>query len=110
MAHIIPSGVFCHYFTVGCRTENGFTVLLVERGPGVETKQIKTSYSTTAGTAYITFDDVKVPVENVLGKEDGGLLVMLSNFNHERWVMACASVRSQRMIVEECLSNNPSCL
>jgi len=29
--------------------------------------------------------------------------VILSNFNHERWVMCCASARSQRGIVEECL-------
>ncbi|KAG6918633.1 hypothetical protein DXG01_012752 [Tephrocybe rancida] len=83
--------------------QDGFTVILVERGPGVETKQIKTSYSTTAGTAYITFDDVRVPVGNTLGEEGGGIFVMLSNFNHERWVMCCASARSQRGIIEECL-------
>ena len=47
----------------------------------METKQIKTSYSTAAGTAYITFDNVNVPAENMLGPEDGGLLVILSNFN-----------------------------
>lgn len=28
---------------------------------------------------------------------------MLSNFNHERWVMICSAARGQRMIVEECL-------
>lgn len=39
---------------------------------------IKTSYSPTAGTAYITFDNVKVPVENTLGPEDAGLLVVCS--------------------------------
>lgn len=78
-------------------------MLLIERGEGVETKQIKTSYSTTAGTAYITFDNVKVPVENTLGEEGAGIYVMLSNFNHERWVMCCSSARSQRMVVEECL-------
>jgi len=43
----------------------------------VETKQIKTSYSTTAGTAYITFDNVKVPTENTLGEEGGGIFVIL---------------------------------
>jgi hypothetical protein len=92
----------------------------VERGDGVETKPIKTSYvnftsalelnsstyesqSPTAGTAFITFDNVKVPIENTLGPEGGGIFVMLSNFNHERWVMICSSARSQRFIVEECL-------
>jgi alkylation response protein AidB-like acyl-CoA dehydrogenase len=98
----ITNGHFSDYFTVGCRTDGGFTVILIERGPGVETTSIKTSYSPTAGTAYVTFDDVKVPVENTLGPENGGLLVMLSNFNHERWVMCCSSIRSQRAIVEEC--------
>ncbi|KAH6913048.1 acyl-CoA dehydrogenase [Coprinopsis sp. MPI-PUGE-AT-0042] len=82
----ITNGTFAHYFTVGCKTEDGFTVVLVERGEGVETKAIKTSYSPAAGTAFVTFDNVKV-----------------LNFNHERWVMICSSARSQRLIVEECL-------
>lgn len=109
-------------FTVGCKTEKGFTVILVERCEGLETKSIKTAYSPTAGTAYITFDNVKVPVENTLGKDGQGVFVMLrsvtlwfvqnsnidieqycSNFNHERWVMCCSAARSQRIIVEECL-------
>jgi len=71
------SSSFADYFTVGCKTDDGFTVILVERGPGLETKQIKTSYSTTAGTAYITFDNVRVPVGNTLGEEGGGIFVML---------------------------------
>lgn len=29
--------------------------------------------------------------------------VILSNFNHERWMMCCGSVRMQRLIVEECM-------
>ncbi|KAJ3514588.1 hypothetical protein NLJ89_g2288 [Agrocybe chaxingu] len=100
----ITNGTFADYFTVGCRTDQGgLSVLLIERGPGVETKQIKTPYSTTAGTAYITFDDVFVPEENLLGEENKGLQVILSNFNHERWGMTTASVGAQRLVVEECL-------
>ncbi|KEP48560.1 acyl-CoA dehydrogenase [Rhizoctonia solani 123E] len=99
----ITNATFSDYFTVGCRTGKGLTVFLIPRGEGVETKPIKTSYSPTAGTGYITFDNVKVPSENMLGPENGGLLVILSNFNHERWVMCCASARSQRTIVDECL-------
>lgn len=38
--------------------QTGFTVILIERGPGVSTKQIKTAYSSVAGTAYVTFDKV----------------------------------------------------
>lgn len=98
----ITNGHFSDYFTVACRTEGGLTVFLVERGEGVATKPIKTSYSPAAGTAYVTFDNVKVPTENMLGPENGGIFVVLSNFNHERWVICCTSARSQRSIVEEC--------
>lgn len=66
-----------HTFTELSYTQDGFTVILVERGPGVETKQIKTSYSTTAGTAYITFDNARAPVGNTLGEEGGGIFVIL---------------------------------
>jgi hypothetical protein len=38
----ITNGTFADYFTVGCRTDGGFTVILVERGEGVETMPIKT--------------------------------------------------------------------
>ncbi|KAI9461547.1 peroxisomal acyl-CoA-dehydrogenase [Lactarius psammicola] len=99
----ITNGHFADYFTTGCRTEGGLTVILIPRQEGVTTKPIKTSYSPTAGTAFVTFDNVRVPVENTLGPEDGGIFVILSNFNHERWVMICASTRAQRMITEECL-------
>lgn len=67
-----------HSFSTGCKTDDGFTLILVPRGEGVETKPIKTSYSASAGTAYVTFDDVKVPVENTLGPEGGGIFVILS--------------------------------
>ncbi|KAK7754860.1 hypothetical protein SLS62_003174 [Diatrype stigma] len=99
----ITNGAFSDYFVTGVRTEKGLSVLLIERGEGVETKPIKTSYSPAAGTAYVTFDNVKVPVENLLGEENKGIYVILSNFNHERWTMACASVRQSRTVVEECL-------
>ncbi|KIO07952.1 hypothetical protein M404DRAFT_997653 [Pisolithus tinctorius Marx 270] len=99
----ITNGTFADYFTVGCRTDDGLTVILVECGPGVETRQIKTSYSTAAGTAYITFDNVRVPIGNTLGEVGGGIFVILSNFNHERWVMCCSSARAQRTMIEECL-------
>jgi len=99
----ITNGHFADYFTTGCKTENGLTVILIPRQEGVTTKPIKTSYSSTAGTAYVTFDNVRVPVENTLGPEGGGIFVILSNFNHERWVMICASARAQRVITEECL-------
>lgn len=78
-------------------------MILIERGEGVSTKPIKTSYSASAGTAYVIFDKVRVPVANTLGEVGKGLSVILSNFNHERWMVTGSSVGAQRVIVEECL-------
>ncbi|KAF2007978.1 acyl-CoA dehydrogenase family protein [Amniculicola lignicola CBS 123094] len=99
----ITNGMWCDYFVVGCRTDKGFSVLLIPRQDGVETSLIKTSYSTAAGTAFIEFNDVKVPVENILGEEHKGFVVIMSNFNHERFMMCCAVIRQSRTVVEECL-------
>nr|GAT49476.1 acyl-CoA dehydrogenase [Mycena chlorophos] len=99
----ITGGMVASYFTVGCRSEEGFVVLVIERGPGVETKPIKTAYSSAAGTAFVTFDNVLVPFENQLGEDGQGLLVILTNFNAERWGMAAAAISAHRVIVEECL-------
>ncbi|CEL04856.1 acyl-CoA dehydrogenase/oxidase [Aspergillus pseudodeflectus] len=99
----ITNGTFADYFVTACRTEKGFSVLLIPRGEGIETTQIKTSYSTAAGTAFVEYNNVKVPVENLLGEEHKGFIVVMSNFNHERFMMVCAVARAARMVVEECL-------
>ncbi|KAJ3307719.1 hypothetical protein HDU93_005940 [Gonapodya sp. JEL0774] len=100
----ITNGHWCDYFSTACRTDKGLTMILIERSfGGVETKLIKTSYSQTAGTAYVTFENVRVPVENTLGTVNEGLKVVLSNFNHERWVMCVGGNRVARMILEECM-------
>lgn len=77
-------------------------MLLIERSQGVSTKIIKTSYSPAAGTAYITFDNVKVPVENLLGEENRGFEIIMSNFNHERWMIVCCMTSASRLAVEDC--------
>lgn len=83
----ITGGMYADYFSTACKTEKGMTMLLIERGPGVETTPIKTSYSATAGTAYVVFENVKVPISNVLGVEDKGFAVVMANFNHERYLI-----------------------
>ncbi|KAI9727207.1 MAG: hypothetical protein M1834_008467 [Cirrosporium novae-zelandiae] len=99
----ITNGMFADYFVTGCRTPKGFSVLLIPRGDGVEATPIKTSYSMAAATAFIQFENVKVPVENLLGKENKGFVVIMSNFNHERLIMVCAVVRMSMTVVEECM-------
>ncbi|CZT44255.1 related to ACYL-COA DEHYDROGENASE, LONG-CHAIN SPECIFIC PRECURSOR [Rhynchosporium secalis] len=99
----ITNGIFSDYFVTGVKTDKGLSVIVIEKGEGVETSAIKTSYSAAAGTTYITFDNVKVPVENLLGVENKGIQVILSNFNHERWMMVCAVTRMSRLVTEECM-------
>ena len=66
----------------------GISVLVIERGPGVTTKKVSDLFASderlsgsnhyqmdctgiwSSGTAYITFEDVKVPVENLVGIEN----------------------------------------
>ena len=70
-------GHWATYFSTAVRTDKGISMLLIERSEGLETKPIKTSYSPAAGTAYITYENVKVPVENLLGREGDGFKVIM---------------------------------
>ncbi|KAH7888150.1 acyl-CoA dehydrogenase/oxidase [Phlebopus sp. FC_14] len=100
----ITNGTFADYFTTLCQTESGPVVLVVPRSEQVSTKPVKTSYSATAGTAFVTFSRARVPISShTLGRVGQGLQVILSNFNHERWMVAATSLGAQRVIVEECL-------
>lgn len=85
----ITNGIYADFFTVACRTGgpgmSGVSLLLVEKDmPGVKTRHMKCSGVWASGTAYVTFEDVKVPVENVIGKENKGFKAIMYNFNHER--------------------------
>jgi hypothetical protein len=76
----ITNAMWAHYFTVACKAENGeIVVLVVERGEGVQTRPIKTAYSSSsAGTAFVTFDNVRVPLTNQLGAGQPGLNIIVS--------------------------------
>ena len=50
----------------------GVSLLLIERTEGVSTRRMDCQGVWSSGTTYITFEDVKVPVENVLGKVNKG--------------------------------------
>jgi alkylation response protein AidB-like acyl-CoA dehydrogenase/predicted heme/steroid binding protein len=98
----ITGGRYADYFTTLVQTAQGPTMLLIERDHGVETKAIKTSYSASAGTAYVEFDDTMVPVENQIGEAGNGFMYTMKNFNKERWGMIASGNRMSRLMVEEC--------
>jgi len=104
----ITNGMFADYFTVACRTggpgKDGLSMLLVERGmPGVECTQMQCSGVWASGTAYVTFTDVKVPSENLIGVENGGFKQIMYNFNHERWGFIVQANRLARVCLEEAM-------
>lgn len=72
----ITNGIWSDYFTTAVRTGGpgmgGISLLLIERGEGVTTRRMDCQGVWSSGTTYITFEDVKVPVENVLGKPNKG--------------------------------------
>lgn len=72
--------MFCDYFVTGCKTDKGFSVILIPRDDTVETKLIKTAYSTTAGTAFVEFNNTKVPIDHLLGEEHKGFIVISKSF------------------------------
>jgi alkylation response protein AidB-like acyl-CoA dehydrogenase len=51
---------------------DGVSVLLIERSEGVSTRKMDCQGVWSSGTTYVTFEDVKVPVENLIGKENQG--------------------------------------
>lgn len=79
----------------------GISFLLVERGPGVTTTQMKCSGVWPSGTAYVSFDNCKVPKENLIGKEGKGFMYIVMNFNHERWSIAAQASRFARVCYED---------
>jgi len=56
-----------------------------------------------SGTSYITFEDVKVPVENLIGEENLGFKYIMYNFNHERFQIIVQANRLARVCLEEAI-------
>lgn len=75
----ITNGMWSHYASMCVRTggkgPKGLSVLLVplKGQEGVTMRKIPVSGGRASGTTYIELDDVKVPVENLLGEEGQGM-------------------------------------
>ena len=84
----ITNGLWSDYASMavrtGCDGPGGLSVLLVplKGQEGVSMRKIDVSGGQASGTTFIELDDVKVPVENLLGKEgDGMKFLMVSNLH-----------------------------
>lgn len=102
----ITGGAIADYFTCAVRTGGkgmgGMSLLLLERDmPGITIRKMKTQFDNTHNTTFVTLEDVRVPVENLIGEENKGFKYIMVNFNHERFVIACAATRMSRLCYEE---------
>lgn len=88
----ITNGIYSDYFTTAVRTSGkpgdaaGVSLLLIKRTDGLSTRKMKMGGQWAAGTTYVDFEDVKVPVENLIGVEGEGFKCLMNNFNHVRGV------------------------
>jgi len=81
----ITNGIWSDYAAMAVRTggpgAGGLSMMLVplKGAPGVTMRRLKVAGQISAGTTFIELDDVKVPLENLIGTEGQGM----------RYVMAC---------------------
>lgn len=70
----------------------GITAFIVEKGfPGFSvSRQLKKLGNFGSPTGELVFEDCRVPEENILGKENQGVAVMMSGLDRERAVVAGA--------------------
>jgi len=99
----ITGGLMADFFTLTVRTgkagRSGLSLLLLDRNsPGVHIRKMETAADSSHNTTFITLEDVKIPKQNLIGKEGQGFKYILLNFNHERWVIGCNAVRACREV------------
>lgn len=83
----------------------GISVLVIPLTlPGVERRRLHNSGVNASGSTLIIFDDVKVPAHYLLGKQDQGFRIVMSNFNGERLALAIQATRMSRLCIEDAYS------
>jgi len=94
----ITSGCRADFVTTAVRTggpgHGGVSLLVIERGsPGFSvSKKLEKMGWWASDTAELSFEDCRVPVENLLGEENQGFVPIMMNFAVERLLLASGCV------------------
>ena len=94
----ITNGVYGNFVTVACKTDPaaglaGVSLIVVDQGtPGFTTNKLKKMGWKSSDTGELFFDNVKVPVSNLVGKEGQGFFYIMESFQLERLVAAIMGV------------------
>jgi acyl-CoA dehydrogenase len=104
----ITNGVRAHFMVTAVKTKettpparhHDISFLIVDRGEGVKSSALHKLGWRASDTATISFEDVFVPAENLLGAEHEGFKLIMANFQWERLAMALGAVGAMRVAWE----------
>ena len=107
----ITSGMRADFLSVAVRTDpaskgpNGVSLLLIEGDtPGLQRTALKKMGWWASDTAHLRFDNVRVPVANLIGQEHKGFKTFMTNFNGERLGMAAQAIGYAEACLDEALA------
>lgn len=103
----ITSGVRADFITTLVRTgddpHGGLSFLVIESdrdGVAVSRSLEKTGWR-ASDTAELAFQDVRIPVENLVGDEGDGFVTLMRNFQNERLALAAYGYATAQVAYEE---------
>ncbi|HEX3392113.1 MAG TPA: acyl-CoA dehydrogenase family protein [Solirubrobacteraceae bacterium] len=101
----ITNGVRADFIVTAVNTteeggHHGISFLIVERGEGVSSSKLQKLGWHASDTATISFDDVFVPEQNLLGELHEGFKLIMANFQWERLAMALGTVGAMQLAYE----------
>ena len=107
----ISNGILSDLVVVVCRTDpeaghQGISLIVVERGmAGFERGRNLDKMGLHAqDTAELSFTDVHVPKENLLGAEGSGFISLMQNLPQERISIGCIAVAAIENVLDMCLA------
>jgi acyl-CoA dehydrogenase len=103
----ITNGVRADFLVCAVKTteeggHRGLSFLVLEREmPGYEvTRKLEKLGWHSSDTGELSFVDVEVPTENLLGEENRGFYLIMANFQWERLLMALAALGGMQRVFE----------
>jgi len=106
----ITSGCRADLVTAAVRTggdgHGGISILVIERGtPGFEvSRKLKKTGWWASDTAELSFQDCRVPAENLIGPESGAFAILMANFVPERLMLAGQCVAIAELAYRESIA------
>ena len=101
----ITNGVYSDFMVVATRTENtgfeGISMMLIDsKWEGVSATPLKKLGWHASDTGEISFDNVKVPIEHLIGKQNQGFYYIMQRFELERLVLSTGALASAEYALE----------